>query len=62
MKVIQIRTTPLPSACYGVACHQHKDCARYYAVNGSQADPKTMGTCLKGGERPGFLALERAAA
>lgn len=56
MTVIQIRRNPLAPACFGVVCSQHKDCARYHAVDGSRADPKTIGTCRT---RDGYPLFER---
>lgn len=47
--------------CFGVGCSHHHRCARYAAVDGSQADGETIGTCLKSGVYPMFVQIiERA--
>lgn len=49
---------PLPHvtpACFGVACPRHERCARYAAVNQTQADPSTRATCLDRGTFPLFV-------
>lgn len=40
-----IPIAPPRPACFGVMCPLHGECARYLAVNGTQADAKTIGTC-----------------
>jgi hypothetical protein len=53
-------TTP---ACFGVMCPLHGDCRRYAAVESTQADPSTIGTCeTSSGALPLFLLIERQAA
>lgn len=46
-------------ACYGVACAQHGECARYLAVEHT-LEIHTMGTCDEHGrgERPMFVAAQ----
>jgi hypothetical protein len=50
-------TRPSLQACFGVACSQHGRCARYAAVDTSQASPTTIGTCVKDGVYPLFVAM-----
>ena len=52
------------AACFGVACPVHGQCARYAAVNRSQADPGTIATCQSGTAFPRFVKIdmEKAAA
>ena len=49
-------------ACFGVACPVHGQCARYAAVNQTQADVKTIGTCHSGGTYPLFIRIVLAKA
>ena len=49
------------TACFGVACLAHGDCARYAAVGHSQASPTTLGTCLNGKAYPLFLRIPGSA-
>jgi len=49
------------TACFGVACLAHGDCARYAAVGHSQASPTTLGTCLNGKAYPLFVRLPESA-
>lgn len=51
--------TPQEPACFGIVCPLHGRCARYEAVNLSQADPHTLGTCRTGQSYPLFLEIER---
>lgn len=44
-----------PDACFGVACPVHGQCARYAAVNRSQADARTIATCQRGRTFPLFV-------
>ena len=46
-------------ACFGVACPVHGQCARYAAVNRSQADAGTMATCQLGTTFPLFVKIDR---
>jgi hypothetical protein len=41
--------------CFGVACACRSRCARYSAVDDSQADPDTLVTCVKGQAFPLFV-------
>jgi len=41
--------------CFGVACACRGRCARYSAVDDSQADPDTLVTCVKGQTFPLFV-------
>jgi len=50
--------TPL-AACFGVACPVHDRCERYAAVDHSQADARTMGTCRTGSAFPLFVQSHR---
>lgn len=54
--VVNVEVSPL-QACFGVACLYHHRCARYAAVADSQADPRTMGTCLTGDAYPMFMEV-----
>ena len=45
------------TACFGVACLFHDRCARYAAVDLSEPDSGTMGTCRQGNSFPSFVAL-----
>jgi hypothetical protein len=45
--------------CFGVACRGHAGCARYAAVDHSQADPATLVTCATGHGFPLFVVLSR---
>ena len=47
-------------ACFGVGCPQHSRCARYAAVDSSQASTKTIGTCFDGRLYPLFLEVGEA--
>ena len=51
---LALKTDTYP-ACHGIACPLHSRCARWHAVQGSQADPNTMGTCLEGEGFPEFV-------
>jgi hypothetical protein len=44
-------------ACFGVGCPNHHRCARYAAVVDSQANPATMGTCLRRDAYPLFVEV-----
>jgi hypothetical protein len=46
------------AACFGVACPVHGQCARYAAVNRSQADPGTIATCQSGTTFPRFVKID----
>jgi len=52
--------TNLLRACFGVGCSHHHRCARYVAVDGSQASDRTIATCLKSGVYPMFVLIETA--
>ena len=41
--------------CFGVACACRGRCARYSAVDDSQADPETLVTCVNGQAFPLFV-------
>ncbi len=43
------------TACFGVACRCRARCARYAAVDDSQASPGTLVTCAKGKSLPLFV-------
>ena len=45
-------------ACFGVTCPVHGQCARYAAVNRSQADAETMATCRHGTTFPLFVKMD----
>lgn len=49
------KTSTYP-ACHGIACNSHSLCARWHAVQGSEPDHNTMGTCLEHGSYPEFIA------
>jgi hypothetical protein len=49
------------TACFGVACLAHGDCARYAAVGHSEASPTTLGTCLSGRAYPLFVRISESA-
>ena len=46
------------AACFGVACPVHGQCARYAAVNRSQADAGTIATCQVGTTFPRFVKID----
>lgn len=52
---LALKTSTYP-ACHGIACLSHSQCARWHAVQGSEADHNTMGTCLDGDHYPEFVA------
>lgn len=54
--VVNDAVSPL-QPCFGVACLHHHRCARYAAVVDSQANPRTMGTCLTGDAYPLFVEV-----
>ena len=54
--VASLETLP---ACFGVTCQAHGECARYAAVNRSQADAGTMATCQRGTTFPLFVKIDR---
>ena len=43
------------TACFGIACPVHHRCERYAAVDDTQADAGTIGTCRSGTSLPLFL-------
>ena len=47
------------AACFGVTCPVHGQCARYAAVNRSQADAGTIATCQRGTTFPLFVKIDR---
>ena len=47
------------AACFGVTCPEHGECARYAAVNRSQADAGTIATCQRGTIFPLFVKIDR---
>ena len=47
------------AACFGVTCPVHAHCARYSAVNRSQADSGTIATCQRGATFPLFTNIHR---
>jgi hypothetical protein len=53
---VSLETVP---ACFGVTCPVHAHCARYAAVNRSQADAGTMATCQRGPIFPLFVKIDR---
>lgn len=53
MNIIPI--TPAAPACFGVACDVHARCTRYLAVDGTQADPATIATCMLDDGYPLFV-------
>jgi len=51
--------TSTAPACYGIACRQHGQCARYHAVEATSPD-HTIPLCDDGkGGRPMFVELRR---
>jgi hypothetical protein len=50
-------TAPALRPCFGIACSVHYRCARYAAVDRSEADARTMGTCRQGDIFPMFVQL-----
>jgi hypothetical protein len=46
---------PALTPCFGVACACRGRCARYSAVDDSQADPATLVTCANGHSFPLFV-------
>jgi hypothetical protein len=56
--VAGVAETPL-RPCFGVACRGRGRCARYAAVDDSQADPATLLTCATVRGFPLFVALSR---
>jgi hypothetical protein len=46
---------PVLRACFGVACVCRGHCARYAAVDDSQANPETLVTCARGKSLPLFV-------
>lgn len=59
--MIQPITNSVPECC-GIACDKHGQCARYAALEGSDGTAPRIATCddYGTGERPLFVALERA--
>ncbi len=54
---LQPKTDTFP-ACLGIACPKHSRCTRWHAVEGSQADPSTIDTCLDSEEAfPEFVEV-----
>ena len=58
---LSVREIEPLTACFGVACFAHGDCARYAAVGHSQASPTTLGTCLNGKAYPLFVRIPESA-
>lgn len=56
---VQQKTDTYP-ACHGIACAHHARCARWQAVQGSEADPNTMGTCVTNDGYPEFIEIKRS--
>ena len=54
--VASLETLP---ACFGVTCPVHAHCARYSAVNRSQADSGTIATCQRGATFPLFINIDK---
>jgi hypothetical protein len=50
----------ISQACFGVCCPNHRDCARYHAVEASPAGG-TIATCDAGrGQFPAFVLVKAA--
>ena len=62
MKMVANLVSERIAACFGVACPVHGECARYAAVNFSQAEVRTIGTCLSSGTYPLFIRIDLAKA
>lgn len=41
--------TPENPVCFGVACHQHRDCMRYQRVDGAPATAVRIDSCTEDG-------------
>jgi len=50
-------SAPALRPCFGIACSVHHRCARYAAVDRSEADARTIGTCRQGESFPMFIQL-----
>ncbi len=46
------------TACFGVMCPAHAQCARYHAINGFNRMEDRIGTCADGGKYPQFELRE----